>query len=113
MPSWRSMNSRRPTASIRPASACSASALAEPFATLLASDDSSHVKSLVTWSSVGDLQNDFLNELGQKGFDRAKEDGIVGLDLGWRTIRAQNKPSSTALRSTRSTMQSPPIPAPI
>jgi pimeloyl-ACP methyl ester carboxylesterase len=56
------------------------------IATILAGDDSSHVKSLVTWSSVGDFQNDFLNELGQKAFDRAKEDGIVGLDLGWRTI---------------------------
>jgi hypothetical protein len=56
------------------------------IATLLASDDSSNVKSLVTWSSVGDFQNDFVNLLGQKAFDRAKEDGIVGLDLGWRTI---------------------------
>lgn len=55
-------------------------------ATILAANDSRGVKSLVTWSSVGDLQNDFLNELGQKAFDRAKEDGIVGLDLGWRTI---------------------------
>lgn len=55
-------------------------------ATLLASSNSQAVKSLVTWSSVGDLQNDFLGELGQKAFDRAKEDGIVGLDLGWRTI---------------------------
>jgi len=43
MPSWRSMNSRRPTASIRPASACSL----QPWrshCTLLASDDSSHVQ---------------------------------------------------------------------
>lgn len=56
------------------------------IATVLASNNASDVKSLVTWSSVGDFQNDFLNELGQKAFDRAKEDGIVGLDLGWRTI---------------------------
>jgi pimeloyl-ACP methyl ester carboxylesterase len=56
------------------------------IATLLAADDSSNIKSLVTWSSVGDFQNDFVNALGQKAFDRAKEDGIVGLDLGWRTI---------------------------
>lgn len=56
------------------------------IATLLASDDNSNVKSLVTWSSVGDFQNDFVNLLGQKAFDRAKEDGVVGLDLGWRTI---------------------------
>ena len=55
-------------------------------ATLLASSMPREVKSLVTWSSVGDFQQDFLNSLGQKAFDRAKEDGIVGLDLGWRTI---------------------------
>ena len=55
-------------------------------ATLLAAGDTKGIKSLVTWSSVGDLQNDFLTVLGQKAFDRAKEDGIVGLDLGWRTI---------------------------
>lgn len=56
------------------------------IATLVAGDDAKDVKSLVTWSSVGDFQNDFLAELGQKAFDRAKEDGIVGLDLTWRTI---------------------------
>jgi pimeloyl-ACP methyl ester carboxylesterase len=56
------------------------------IATLLASGSPQDVKSLVTWSSVGDLQQDFLSSLGQKSFDRAKEDGIVGLDLGWRTI---------------------------
>lgn len=55
-------------------------------ATLLASNMPREVRSLVTWSSVGDFQQDFLNSLGQKAFDRAKEDGIVGLDLGWRTI---------------------------
>ncbi|MFM2281840.1 MAG: hypothetical protein RLZZ444_4071 [Pseudomonadota bacterium] len=54
--------------------------------TLLASDRAADVKSLVTWSSVGDFQSDFLASLGQKAFDRAKEDGVVGLDLGWRTI---------------------------
>jgi pimeloyl-ACP methyl ester carboxylesterase len=56
------------------------------IATLLASRDTGNVISLVTWSSVGDFQNDFQNLLGQKAFDRAKEDGIVGIDLGWRTI---------------------------
>jgi len=55
-------------------------------ATLLAGNSPQAVKSLATWSSVGDLQQDFLDLLGQKAFDRAKEDGIVGLDLGWRTI---------------------------
>lgn len=56
------------------------------IATLLASSQPLDVKSLVTWSSVGNFQADFQNSLGQKAFDRAKEDGIVGLDLGWRTI---------------------------
>jgi pimeloyl-ACP methyl ester carboxylesterase len=56
------------------------------IATLLASGQPMDVKSLVTWSSVGDFQADMLGALGQKAFDRAKEDGIVGLDLGWRTM---------------------------
>lgn len=56
------------------------------IATFLAADEPEKIKSLVTWSSVGDLKADFLSELGQKAFDRAKEEGIVGLDLGWRTI---------------------------
>lgn len=44
------------------------------------------VKSLVTWSSVGDYDVDFLQSMGQATFDRAAAEGIVGLDLGWRTI---------------------------
>lgn len=56
------------------------------IATLLASGQPMEIKSLVTWSSVGDFQADMLGALGQKAFDRAKEDGVVGLDLGWRTI---------------------------
>ena len=55
-------------------------------AMLLASGQPMDVKSLVTWSSVGDFQADMLGALGQKAFDRAKEDGVVGLDLGFRTI---------------------------
>jgi uncharacterized protein len=56
------------------------------IATLLASGQPMDVKALATWSSVGDFQADMLGALGQKAFDRAKEDGVVGLDLGWRTI---------------------------
>ncbi|CAN7211607.1 alpha/beta hydrolase [Rhizobium sp. LjRoot254] len=56
------------------------------IALLVASGQPMDVKSLVTWSSVGDFQADMLGALGQKAFDRAKEDGIVGLDLGFRTI---------------------------
>jgi len=55
-------------------------------AMLLASGQPMDVKSLVTWSSVGDFQADMLAGLGQKAFDRAKEDGVVGLDLGFRTM---------------------------
>ena len=44
------------------------------------------VKSLVTWSSVGDYHVDFLQSMGQATFDQAAEAGIIGLDLGWRTI---------------------------
>lgn len=43
-------------------------------------------KSMVTWSSVGDLVKDFTDELTQEAFDTAEAKGIVGLDLGWRTI---------------------------
>ncbi|WP_417588038.1 alpha/beta hydrolase family protein [Pararhodobacter oceanensis] len=46
----------------------------------------SEVKSLVTWSSVGDYDTDFLQSMGQETFDRAADEGIVGLDLGWRTM---------------------------
>lgn len=56
------------------------------IATLLASGQPMDIKALATWSSVGDFQADMLGALGQKAFDRAKEDGVVGLDLGWRTI---------------------------
>lgn len=44
------------------------------------------VQSVVTWSSVGDYDVDFLESLGQATFDRAAAEGVVGLDLGWRTI---------------------------
>jgi pimeloyl-ACP methyl ester carboxylesterase len=43
-------------------------------------------KSRVTWSSVGDFVANFKGVLGQKAFDKAEADGIVGLDLDWRTI---------------------------
>ncbi len=42
--------------------------------------------SMATWSSVGDMPTDFLGSLGQEAFDTAAEKGVVGLDLGWRTI---------------------------
>ena len=56
------------------------------IAMLAAGESPGRYKSLVTWSSVGDFHKDFLAELGQKAFDTATAEGIVGLDLGWRTI---------------------------
>lgn len=43
-------------------------------------------KSMVTWSSVGEMTEDFVASLGQEAFDTAAAKGVVGLDLGWRTI---------------------------
>jgi hypothetical protein len=43
-------------------------------------------KALATWSSVRDFDTDMKASLGQATFDRARAEGIVGLDLGWRTI---------------------------
>jgi uncharacterized protein len=53
---------------------------------ILAGDKPSDVKALATWSSVGDLHKDFIGVLTQANFDKAAKDGIVGVDLGWRTI---------------------------
>lgn len=44
------------------------------------------VRSVVVWSPVGDYAADMLDSLGQEAFDRAAAEGIVGLDLGWRTM---------------------------
>ena len=43
-------------------------------------------KSMATWSSVGDMATDMLGSVGQEAFDTAAAKGVVGLDLGWRTI---------------------------
>lgn len=55
-------------------------------AIIAASRHADEVKSLATWSSVGDFHKDMLADVGQKAFDTANADGVVGLDLGWRTI---------------------------
>ncbi|GEK71055.1 hypothetical protein [Paracoccus denitrificans] len=41
---------------------------------------------LVVWAPVGNYHDDMLDSLGQRAFDLAERDGIVGLDLGWRTM---------------------------
>jgi uncharacterized protein len=53
---------------------------------ILAGDMPGDVKALATWSSVGDFHKDFIGVLSQTNFDKAVKDGIVGIDLGWRTI---------------------------
>lgn len=57
---------------------------------VLAGEHPDWFKSMVTWSSVGDFDVDFLQSLGQEAFDTAAEKGVVGLDLGWRTIVLKN-----------------------
>lgn len=44
------------------------------------------INSLVVWAPVGNYHDDMLDSLGQRAFDLAERDGIVGLDLGWRTM---------------------------
>ena len=44
-------------------------------------------KSLVTWSSMLNLKTDFLSSLGRENFDKATEEGVVTINLGWRTVR--------------------------
>ncbi len=43
-------------------------------------------KSMVLWSSVGDMAVDMVGSVSQEAFDTAAAKGVVGLDLGWRTI---------------------------
>lgn len=43
-------------------------------------------QSLVTWSSVGDMLADITASVGQEAVDTAAVEGVVGLDLGWRTM---------------------------
>ncbi len=59
-------------------------------AMLLAEAKPDMVKSLVTWSSVGDFDADMRGVISEAAFARAETDGIVGLDLGWRTIALKN-----------------------
>lgn len=55
-------------------------------ATLLAAGEPDRFKSLVTWSSVGDFAKDMKSSIGDKAIATAEAEGVVGLDLGWRTI---------------------------
>ncbi|MBK8047929.1 MAG: alpha/beta fold hydrolase [Anaerolineales bacterium] len=56
------------------------------ISTIAAAQNPNWFKSMATWSSVGDMVPDFVLSLSQEAFDTAAEKGVVGLDLGWRTI---------------------------
>lgn len=55
-------------------------------ATLAAAGEGAPFRSLVTWSSVGDFARDMKGSIGEKAVATAEKEGVVGLDLGWRTI---------------------------
>jgi len=54
--------------------------------TIAAAEHPDFFKSMVTWSSVGDMVTDMTGVVGQEAIDTAADKGVVGLDLGWRTI---------------------------
>ncbi len=55
-------------------------------AAVAAAQEPDGFRAVATWSSVGDFDADMTALLGQAAIDRARAEGIVGLDLGWRTI---------------------------
>lgn len=48
-------------------------------------------KSMVLWSSVGDFQSDFTSSFGEENFKKAAADGIVTIDLGWRSVTLEKE----------------------
>jgi pimeloyl-ACP methyl ester carboxylesterase len=44
------------------------------------------VRSVVALTPAGDYRADMLDSMGQRVFDRARQDGIAGIDFGWRTM---------------------------
>lgn len=44
------------------------------------------IRALVTWAPAGDYRADMLDSMGPAIFQRAAQDGIVGIDFGWRTL---------------------------
>ncbi|MFE0015252.1 alpha/beta hydrolase family protein [Mesorhizobium sp. NPDC059054] len=51
-------------------------------AILTADREPGTVKSLVTWSSVGDFHKDMVGDVGQKAFDKAASKGVAVIDFG-------------------------------
>lgn len=60
--------------------------LGAAIAVLTAHQHNFEVHSMVLWSPMGDLSDDFLASLGQDTFDTANRAGRVKKDLGWRTV---------------------------
>lgn len=60
-------------------------------ATITAGTHPDWFQSLVTWSSVGDMPTDMVGSVGAEAFATAADKGVVGLDLGWRTIVLKNE----------------------
>lgn len=52
----------------------------------LAAAEPGVIRSVVVWAPVGDYAADMRESMGQRAFDRAAEDGIAGIDFGWRTM---------------------------
>ena len=52
------------------------------IAILTAEQNPALVKSLVTWSSVGDFHKDMVGDVGQKTFDKAAKAGVAVIDFG-------------------------------
>ncbi len=55
-------------------------------AIISAGENPSWYKSMVTWSSAGNLGKNFMSSLGKERFDEAMEKGIITIDLGWREV---------------------------
>ena len=60
------------------------------IATVIASEHPEIFKSLATWSSVGDFNADFSGGEYDAARALAAEHGVVGMDLGFRTIVLRN-----------------------
>jgi pimeloyl-ACP methyl ester carboxylesterase len=56
------------------------------IAMILAANNPDRVSAIAVWSSVGRLENDFRESLGDHVFDIAKKHGSVEVDLGWRRV---------------------------
>lgn len=52
----------------------------------LAAAEPGVIRSVVVWAPVGNYAADMRESMGQSAFDRAAEDGIAGIDFGWRTM---------------------------